>query len=265
MERLTSTSPRFDTAWLPMQMLEAAAARGAFRGLGLDFDTRPLLQPTVDHEGDGRSVEFLKMQLWGNQAKRVLSVLSAEGAFPNETTLSKVRVKYTLPDSNGDFSLDDMRYDGKVTGRGTSFQSHIAFTSLVYEEYRRWVAYVEETLALRWTIAEGAASMSGCPLGIRFRTPVDNLHGLVDRLFSAAPPFRLWGVPRWLSDSYASVPAVDLHVGHPLDIEVTPELLRVYLPEGSCGNSLLRLFTNLQHCLDAQATAEGPGGVPLFE
>ena len=51
------------------------------------------------------------------------------------------------------------------------------------------------------------------------------------------------------------VHAVDLHIGAPISFEVTPELIRVYLPSGTCANSVLRLYANLQHFYDAEARA----------
>ena len=56
------------------------------------------------------------MQLWGNKSADVFNVLRAHGAFPHETTLSKVKIKFSLDgEQNGNFSLDDIKYDGKIT------------------------------------------------------------------------------------------------------------------------------------------------------
>ena len=47
------------------------------------------------------------------------------------------------------------------------------------------------------------------------------------------------------------VVAVDLHTGDPIDLEVTPSTIRIYLPKGSCGNTVLRIYVNLQHYFDS--------------
>src|SRR6476646_3488322 len=125
-QRVVLQHPDLDSVWLPMQLLERITTLGSFRGLGLDYDRR--LIPDVDFEAPNAPVEFLKMQLWGNRARDVLAVLRGEGAFPESTTLSKVKVKHWL-DRQADveaFSLSDVKYDGKITARGTSFQSHIS-------------------------------------------------------------------------------------------------------------------------------------------
>jgi len=69
-------------------------------------------------------------------------------------------------------------------------------------------------------------------------------------------PFRLWGEAEIAADGIGSVEAVDLHVGQRLSIDVTVDGVRLYLPEGTCGNTIVRLVTNLQHRFDNRAFTE---------
>jgi hypothetical protein len=78
-------------------------------------------------------------------------------------------------------------------------------------------------------------------------------------MFSGVEPFRLWGVPVEVGPKAFRVRAVDLHVGETVDFEVFPEVIRVYLPSGGCGNSIIRYYTNLQHTFDAKVSAESAG------
>ena len=66
------------------------------------------------------------------------------------------------------------------------------------------------------------------------------------RVFSAARPFRLWGLESKLEDGYFSVAGVDLHTGSPMNFEITGDFMRVYLSAESRGSAVLRLLTNLQ-------------------
>lgn len=62
------------------------------------------------------------------------------------------------------------------------------------------------------------------------------------------------------------VHAVDLHVGRRLVVEIGNDFLRVYLPTEACGNSLLRLYTNLQHTFDSKVqmtTSQGAAVIAL--
>jgi hypothetical protein len=44
-----------------------------------------------------------------------------------------------------------------------------------------------------------------------------------------------------------------MHNGDQFSIELTPDWMRLYLYEEACGNTVLRIFTNLQHYYDPSA------------
>lgn len=263
-KRLVKTSPELDRAWLPADLLECVSQMGAFRGLSLDYDRRVV--PDIDFQSPEAPVEFLKMQLWGNKAADVLRILRRQDAFPHETTLAKVKVKFWLDDeSDNEFSLDDIKYDGKVTARGTSFHSHMTLVSYVFELYAKQIKELEEKYALTAQELDGRLFIEGEPISFVFERPITNLKIFCDSIFSCSEPFRLWGVPIALAEDFYRVEAVDLHIASPLQFEVAPEFLRVYLPSGSCGNSIMRLYTNLQHHYDSLVKVEDGNGEPVFK
>lgn len=264
LQRAISQNPSLDSVWLPMQSLEEITRLGYFRGLGLSFDRREV--PDVDFETPDAPVEFLKMQVWGNRAGDILRILRAEGAFPEATTLSKVRIKYWQDRSvDTEFSLSDVKYDGKITARGTSFQSHISLVSRISRNYAKKIEQFENDFALRVELDDkGRAVFSGEPLGIEFSRPIENMQIFLDRIFSGAAPFRLSGIPRKINARLYRVAAVDLHVSHSVIFEISPEFMRVYLPKGSCGNSLARLYANLQHYYDSQIQLTTGSGENIF-
>jgi len=267
-KRLLMSDSRLDSAWLPIQILDNVSHMGKFRGLGLDFDRSKISDVNFD-EPDA-PVESLKMQLWGNRARDVLKLLSDnKDGFPEATTLSKVRVKYHLnkAENEGAFSLDDVKWDGKITARGTSFDSHISLVTSVYKEYSDKVRKLEDVFSLRYGREhEGhfLPSMSGSPLNVTFSKPLPNLEKFLSSVFSGAEPFRLWGVPVQLAETFYRVNAVDMHVSHRIIFEISPEYMRVYLPDGSCGNTIARLYCNLQHGYDSRVSLKSGEGEPFF-
>lgn len=270
LQRVIANDSRLDSAWLPMQLLEQVAEMGFFRGLGLDYDRREV--PDVDFNSPDAPVEFLKMQLWGNRARDVLRVLRGPNAFADATTLSKVRVKHWHDPAidQDSFSLDDVKWDGKITARGTSFQSHINLVTTLYRAYATKIKGFEENFSLRYETARGAnpkkapSSVSGEPLNITFGRPIADIEKFLDTIFSGSEPFRLWGAPVLLAKNYFRVTALDLHVTHRITFEITPDFMRVYLLDGSCGNTIARLYTNLQHYYDSQVTIRSGEGEVLF-
>lgn len=261
---LTGTR-QFDSAWIPAQLLERTTLLGDLRGMGLDFDRRSV--PDVDFERPGAPVEFLKMQLWGNRASEVLRVLRAKDAFPEATTLSKVKIKHWL-DANGEspFSIVDIKYDGKITARGTSFQSYMTVVTSLYRTYAEAVRRFEEKFVVSVGHHDGkTSSMRGEPLNITFQPAIENLDAFCSHVFSSGNPFRIWGLPVKVGANNYRVAAVDLHVGSRLNLEISPEYMRVYLAPGACGNTLFRLYTNLQHYYHSLIEAKDGSGEQVFK
>jgi hypothetical protein len=262
-DRLVAAGPELDRAWLPADLLESVSRMGSFRGLGLDYDRRAI--PDVDFADPEAGVEFLKMQLWGNKAADVLGILRRHDAFPKETTLAKVKVKYWQDAAEADeFTLDDVKFDGKVTARGTSFDSHVALLRAVYDRYAVAVRDIEDHYRLKGAESE-PLRMEGEPVTYLLDPPIADLGRFCDSVFSATPPFRLWGVPVFVGPDYARVDAVDLHVGSRLRVEIAPEMIRVYLYGNACGNSALRMYTNLQHHYNSEVQTRNGRGTQAFQ
>jgi hypothetical protein len=267
LHRVIANDSHLDSAWLPMQLLERVADMGLFKGLHLDYDHREV--PDVEFDIPDAPVEYLKMQLWGNRARQVLGLLRQPDAFANATTLSKVKIKHFLDREVGDdlFSLDEVKWDGKITARGTSYQSHINLVNSIYRSYADRVRGFEERYSLRFTehaANGGRVTMEGEPLSLTFSRPINDLAKFMKALFGGTDPFRLWGVPVPIGDNYFRVTALDLHVTNRITFEVAPDFMRVYLPDGTCGNTIIRLFTNLQHYYDSQVVLSAGGGEALF-
>jgi hypothetical protein len=269
LHRVIANDTHLDSAWLPMQMLERVSHMGVFKGLHLDYDHREV--PDVEFDVPDAPVEYLKMQLWGNRARDVLRILRQPDAFANATTLSKVKIKYSLDHqvNEGSFSVDEVKWDGKITARGTSFQSHINLVNSIYRSYAENVRDVEEKFSLRYAAQAADAgnatpTLSGEPLSITFSRPIADLEKFLNAIFSGNEPFRLWGVPVSIGRNYFRVTAMDLHVTNRITFEVTPDFIRVYLPDGSCGNTVVRLYTNLQHYYDSKVILAAGGGETLF-
>jgi len=257
-DRLIKDTPSLDRAWFPMEMLEGMTRKGSFRGMGLNFDRRKMggagdiEEESIADEDKDIPVEYLSLRLWGNKAGDVLRILRDKDAFPHSTTLSSVRIKHWLNRSEDMFALDDIKYNGKVTGTGTSFESHIFVVTDLYRKYKARIRRIENEYALRYSTNEqGGVGIFGAPFNFIFPIPIDGLERFCESLFTCSAPFRLWGIPTFVNDHYVRVSAVDLHVGCGLNFEISNEFMRVYLPEGSCGNTIARLYTNLQHYYDA--------------
>jgi len=283
-DQMLGGSSNIDSAWMPMELLKYIQRLGTPRGLALDFDRRYMDRPFIRrgkaavldaeesslarHEksdiSTGDHFEYVKMQLWGEGTNRILDALSDAG-LTNSTTISKVRLR-TEAESNSDlFSLADIKYDGKITGRGSSFAVYNGLLTEVLNRYATAVRSAEDKFRIHWRAESGRGKMFGQPFYIRLGpNGVPNLEHFCAKLFSGAEPFKLMGVPIRRNDNYYTVSAVDLHINQRIDFEVSRNTLSIFLPQKSCGNSLLRIYTNLQHFYSSDVKAIDGSGSGVF-
>lgn len=258
---VVSTRSEFDFVWLWPAFLEKIQKRGRPRGFGLDYDYRKF------ESGEEEATTYLKMQIWGgSETEDLYKHLRSHHQFRNKIVLSKIRMKeFGDSSSQDEFAIQDVKYTGKFTTRGTSFATHARTLSLVRSEYEDKIQFLEDSYSLRWkegkkgeVILEGFA-IHFIPEG--FELPVKHF---CDCVFDGSLPFRLMGFVDYLNDTSAVADVVDMHSGGKLSFEIYPDILSVYLPEGTCGNSIARFYTNLQHFFDVRFTVEADNGDKLF-
>lgn len=247
--------PELDHAWFPTSFLENCEQFGSIRGVGLDYNRTWLNKDDTD---DTR-VGALTMQVRGQASKRILGVMRRQNAAPNETPLAKVTVRL-----NGGRGLDDVRYDGKLVGRGKSFEDHLSLASNLYGRYQSQVRLVESDYAIGPEKSGRCLTIQGEPITFTFDRPIQDMTLFSEGMFAGTEPFKLWGVPVRHAEDYYTVQAFDLHSARPLAFELSPKAIRLYLPKGSCGNSVLRFYANLQHRYDAMVQAVNGSGDPVF-
>src|ERR1035437_3222668 len=117
---------------------------------------------------------------------------------------------------------------------------------------------------MQFSANDQGARVSGQPICFLLDPPIVDLQAFCSYVFSSMAPFRLWGIPVEMGTDSVRVDAVDLHVGARLRVELMPDLIRIYLVKGGCGNSLLRIYTNLQHYYNASVGTINGQGNPVF-
>ena len=120
------------------------------------------------------------------------------------------------------------------------------------KEYASKIEAIEKN-AIEYERAEFGYRFNGQPITIILDKEIEDMDSFLKDFFSSRQPFRLWGVRKRLDKNFYRVNSIDLHTGHKLNMEVTPEWIRIYLPKGSCGNTIYRLFTNVQQYYDSEA------------
>ncbi len=243
--RMAAVGTPLSRVALPGPLLEEFAELGLLEGLILSHDRRQF------HYADGPdSHGFMSMQLWAGQSGRILSLLSRDSSLNDSISLSRVHVRYWPDEGDREATcLAEIDRDGRMVTRGTSYEGHLHWVKVFKRNYTRQIEKLESLFRIR---ADGVAGkLLGRSLTIAPARSIEDAARFCDRVFSGTPPFRLWGVPAQASASFARVRALDLAVGGVLDLEVTPEFLRLFLPVETSANSVVRFITNLQHHFDS--------------
>ncbi len=265
LNRLTASQAALDRVWLWPALLRRMQSRGEFRGIGLDYDNRRF----EAKQGKPDSTSYLKLQLWGGpDTSEILDFISRQGKFRSWAVLSKVRLKYWDDPSDTDsFALEDIKYNGKLTTRGTSFSAHQGLVTGLRTLYAEKIRAIEDRHTIRLSDEDLDAGNQANPVFFSFGpSPIGDLDAFCEVVLSGHLPFRLWGTPRRLpgGEDGRSVSAVDLHTGSRLSLEIYHDVVCMYLYPGSCGNTVARFFTNLQQTFGRLVTGEDNERQSLF-
>lgn len=241
-------SPEYllDRAWIPTHMLQdiSKLPGNQFNGFGLQY--LDVFAPTEESDE-------LDITASGNIADRALTAVMSESALRRSLSYTKTRIRRGTPLN---YAKDDLMWDGTLSVRsGKSIDDHIA---LVEETRTRYKDLVEGIEKYRLTAkeVEGTRHLGGRAFNLTFDRTIDDLESFLDRLLNPGSAFRLWGIKSKIDANYYQVLALDLHTDGQMDLEISTNLMRVYLPAAACGNSLLRLFVNLQRYFDSRTRCE---------
>jgi hypothetical protein len=169
------------------------------------------------------------------------------------------QLRFPSPVGRGGHDFYD---DGRVTDRSESFRdhrSHLIFVVRIYEQLLRsteeqtWYS-IKESIGVPGQFHR----IVGAPVVVRFKEPLTPsvFQQWITATFERKRNrFRLWGHPVRLGPTKVHVYGVDRHLWRPLFLELTATGCTAIIPNGTCGNTVHRLVTNIQRYLDPGATA----------
>jgi hypothetical protein len=245
------TDSRLDSAWMPKNQLDQL--EGIRHWIRSSFESDVLL-PADGQGADG--TRRWRVQVEGDAPEELLALASKDPRYAAAAALSAVGS--ILHDETSEARLIG-DYRGAFVASGTSFELVAGALWRTMDRYERFVQTLEDLHQLRITPVEDIGLVvDGDVAVIDLPTEVQDLEHFIGALFNAKEPFRLWAVPREIAAGEWEANAVDLHVGETLRLEITPWWIRVLLDQHTCGNTLARLVTNLQHRFHAQTRIESP-------
>ncbi len=249
MDRLiNSNNVEFDYAWLPTGLLKSVSHGFGNSELGYDVQHKDYFQQESSDNNDPIKPDtYSNISVSGGQSDKILRLLDKDADIAQMLSYSKVIVGRG---TKSDGVVDDLYYNGRFSVvKGDSVDDHISLVNTVKESYVKIIHGIE-----KYSIYgnHDTKSIEGEPFVFHFKRKIDNWDYFLSQMFNSKEPFRVWGIRNKVDDELYQILGVDAHTDHPFDVEVADDLFRIYLPKGSCGNLVARLFVNLQRFFDSQ-------------
>jgi hypothetical protein len=266
----------FDRAWMPASFLRRSyngvmtgfkySFRDEARGFERSEPRASLADQAADNASRPRQFSSFRLEVSGQwRADRDLDEMGRAPILVGRKALEQIEFREADEDG-GDINLAVYSF-GKMIGHGTSLNLHLSNSAGISKKYGSVIRSVENEHSLGWDrTAGGSLVHRGAPFIVRFPESfvVTDLQELAGSIFRATKPFRLFGLYSESSERRVDIEAIDLHTGDPLSVELTKEWMRVFLPRGSCGNVLARLYTNLQHAVHSDLRVVSGSGIDVF-
>jgi hypothetical protein len=239
-----------DWMWLPSDHLRGIWPGAVSRRVRTEFKGGAFLGETVP-------ARDLRVQLSGHDAEELLEYIGQHPRYRSAVSFEGVELGLAEPEFG--WVNEGVNRMGRFAVSGDSLELHLQFVRSVIGYYKQLVTLCEQRAISWWTFEPdtGGGIVGGGPITIRFSRSIDDMDGFLSELFAVRRPFRLWGMPQKRAN-ITHVEAVDLHVGQRLPMDIGRDWLRVYLQKGSCGNSIARLISNLQHRFDGTLSMVDP-------
>lgn len=154
----------------------------------------------------------------------------------------------------------DVYQNGKFTNRSDSFSDHRIQLKQIVSIYQDMTERLEKKV---WIEVEEIkskdnlinTSFKASPVTISFSKPLNKyvFNNFVEYTFpKGREPFKIYGEIKRISEEQVHVYGVDLHLWQNVVLDLSTERFILFLPKGTCGNTIHRLVTNIQKFLDPQ-------------
>jgi hypothetical protein len=241
-----------DYTWMPVEQQRDIMNMGEFRDVGVSYDAGEVF--SEDYIEDRLDFGDLSVRSSGRGTGTLFNILDSHEELSSFLSLSSVGIRRQIGSS---FVLERVAHNGRfTTSGGDSIQLHLDTVDEIKSRYATLLHNIEENHRLSYESLEHGARIDGHPLVIELDNEIEDVREFAENIVTAKNPLRLWGAKLRLGEQYWKVKGVDLHNNDKYTMEISPEWIRLYLSEEACGNTALRIYSNIQRHYDSGATME---------
>lgn len=246
---LSGEGAGLDRLWLPTGEVEWVGDLGNYEGVKISFGADEVFPE--DFIEDNLQFSDLNIDSSGSSSRRLYDILKDTEDIDDFLALSRIKIRREM---EGEFVRESITNEGAFTTRGgTDIDLHVSTVEQIKNRYAKLLEIIEENHIIGAEQRPHGGRAEGSPVVIRFSHEVPDVEQFLSYVVNAQDPFRLWGHTRQIGDQYYKVDGVDMHNGDKIAIEMSPEWMRLYLYNDACGNTALRIFTNIQQYYDPAA------------
>jgi hypothetical protein len=254
---MVAKNPMLDHLWLSSQTFQSMwnhvlQVNNGSRYGKITFEHESLFEVAED----GADFEYERRASRFSMVDRI-SVIDAQMEPLSESYAPLASITHLrIPSS--DRGGHDVYYNGKVTNRSGGFLGHRASLLDIVEMYSNLTNAVEDKLWTSGTSGNGGLELEGAVAELVFSTELPEevfRRWMVNMFNNRRNRFRISGFATWLNDHKVHANAIDQHLWQPLVMELTPKRVVAILPEGTCGNTINRLVSNIQRFVDPKVQA----------
>lgn len=154
----------------------------------------------------------------------------------------------------------DVYQNGKFTNRSDSFTDHRLQLKQIVSVYQNMTELLEQKVwieieQVRSKDALMGSNFKASPITIKFSKPLKThvFNNFVEYTFpKGREPFKIYGEIKRISEDKVHIYGVDLHLWQNVILDLSTEQFVLFLPKGTCGNTIHRMVTNIQKFLDPE-------------
>lgn len=241
-----------DYPWLPVEQQRDIMDMGEFRDVGVSYDADEVF--SEDYIEDRLDFGDLSVRSSGRGTETLFDILDSHKELSSFLSLSSVGIRRQI---GGSFVLERVTHNGRfTTSGGDSIQLHLDTVDEIKNQYATLLRNIEENHRISYESLEHGTGIDGSPLVIELDNEIEEVREFAENVVTSKNPLRLWGAKTRLDEQYWKVKGVDLHNNDKYTMEMCPEWIRLYLGEEACGNTALRIYSNIQRHYDSGATME---------
>jgi len=241
-----------DYTWMPIEQQRDVMKMGEFRDVGVSYDADDVF--SEDYIEDRLAFGDLSVRSSGRGTSTLFDILDSHEELSSFLSLSSVGIRRQI---GGSFVLERVTHNGRfTTSGGDSIQLHLDTVDEIKNKYATLLRNIEANHRLSYESVEHGTEIDGQPLVIELDNEIEDVRGFAENIVTSKNPLRLWGAKTRLGEQYWKVKGVDLHNNDKYTMEISPEWIRLYLGTDACGNTALRIYSNIQRHYDSGATME---------